>query len=76
LTDSANVEQRVFDAIEERAGVELEEAVEIVHQRRESIRQALYRLKQQGAVETVKAGDARFFFVVRNARRPSDRRGR
>lgn len=75
MIESANVEQRVFDAIEERAGVELDEAVEFIRQRRESIRQAFYRLKQQGSVETVKVGNARFFFVVRNATRPRDRRG-
>jgi chromosome condensin MukBEF MukE localization factor len=67
---------RLFDLLSNRAGVELDEAVKVVPLRRESVRQAFYRLRKLGIVETVRAGNARFFFLVRNATRPVDDRGR
>lgn len=70
------IEGRAFAFLSERAGVELCEACSLLPQRCESVRQALYRLRKRGQVETVKTGSTRFFFVVLGAARPVDNRGR
>jgi len=72
---SGNLEQRAFDFLAARAGVDLREACSVLPQRCESVRQAFYRLREQGLADCVKAGGVRLFFVVRNAARPLDDRG-
>jgi len=75
MMNGGNLEQRAFDFLASRAGVDLCEACSVLPQRCESVRQAFYRLRAQGLAETIKAGGVRLFFVVRDAVRPLDDRG-
>jgi len=71
------LEGRVFDFLANRAGVEVCEACKALRYLHcDSVRSAMERLAKRGAVAIVKAGQATFFCVVRNAQRPDDRRGR
>jgi hypothetical protein len=72
---TGNMEQRVFDLLAQRAGVELCEACAAMRSDCDSVRQALVRLCAKG-----KAGIAHarrrvaFYFITRDAVRPIDGR--
>jgi len=70
------IEVRVFELLSRSTGaVELRQACDALPYDCRSIRKAFNRLRERGAVETAKAGATRFFFLVRDAVRPEDRRG-
>lgn len=75
VSDGGNFEQRAFDLIAS-GPLELCQACRETPLSCESVRKAFNRLRKRGLVDSIKAGSARFFFVVRDAARPTDGRGR
>lgn len=72
---TGNVEQRVFDLLAQRAGVELCEACAAMRTDCNSVRQALVRLCAKGkAAITHAQRRVTFYCITRDAVRPTDGR--
>lgn len=73
---TGNMEQQAFDYLARRGAIELCEACEALPYDCDSVRNALNALRRKGPAHAVKIGQAVLYFLVPNAQRPEDRRGK